>query len=586
MRFANVTGAILAPVALLLLLVPLTVIAKPNSRLQPRFDKDAGIHRLAQVARIASRQDVVAMGDQRQLLYDAGISDANLGDGRVVSARVYCCGGPNEESEAIWVYVPPSTEVVVGDVIEVRMGDPKASGSLAAINVVQRIRAKPEEVPAKCHWDPPDDYKWARNLYCEGIEQEGWVHRGGIYNMWMKPRGDAAAEAQIQAAAAAPTAPAAAPATAAAAAAGLTAGAELFAMGDAPGALAAWEPLAQDGQQTAQLLALSLYETGAGVPRNDVRSADLYERLGERNANVDYPFVLSVWQPKADAGDAAAQYVVGWLHLMRAEGAAEQVEGVGWLAKSAGQDYGLAEWALGEWYARGEGVKKDEKEAFKWFQRGADHGNARAAYYVGVAYENGRGVRRSDEEAVRWYRTAGERGEAEGAHNYANMLAAGDGVARNEALAIEWYRKGAALGSSNAANNIGLAYATGRGVPNDMAQAYQWFNAAMARPFRLLDVQHGEANLRRAAGTVSSTARLQAKLKLAQMCADGQGLPQDDVQAWFWYELVTTSPEFRSSTAGTPEAQAIQKAQAEIAARLSSSSLARAQAKVRAWPYP
>jgi len=179
-----------------LALVPLTLFAKPHSRLQPRFDKDAGIYRLAQVGGIASRQDIVSMGEQRHLLDDAGISDADLGDGRVVSARVYCCGGPNEESEAIWAYVPTSIEVVVGDVIEVRMGDPKATGSLAEINLVLRIRAKPDELPAKCHWDPPDEGKWARNLYCEGIEQEGWVHKGGIYNMWMKPRGDAAADAQ------------------------------------------------------------------------------------------------------------------------------------------------------------------------------------------------------------------------------------------------------------------------------------------------------------------------------------------------------------------------------------------------------
>lgn len=183
--------SVAALVSLAVIFAPSTLLA--GSRLQPRFEKDAGIHRLAQVTRIASRLDVLQMGEQRQLLMDAGIPDAGLGDKRVVSARVYCCGGPNEESEAIWAYVPTSIDVVVGDVIEVRMGDSKANhGNLALVSVVLKVRATPDEVPGKCHWDPPDEGKWARNLFCEGIEQEGWVHRGGIYNMWMKPRDDAA----------------------------------------------------------------------------------------------------------------------------------------------------------------------------------------------------------------------------------------------------------------------------------------------------------------------------------------------------------------------------------------------------------
>lgn len=178
-------------VSLALIFSPSTLLAE--SRLQPRSQKDAGIHRLAQVTRIASRLDVLQMGDHRQLLVDAGIPDEDLGDNRVVSARVYCCGGPNEESEAIWAYVPPSINVGVGDVIEVRMGDSKANhGNLALVNVAREVRATQDEVPGKCHWDPPDERMRARNLFCEGIEQEGWVHRGGLYNMWMKPRDDAA----------------------------------------------------------------------------------------------------------------------------------------------------------------------------------------------------------------------------------------------------------------------------------------------------------------------------------------------------------------------------------------------------------
>ncbi|MBS0578895.1 MAG: sel1 repeat family protein [Proteobacteria bacterium] len=574
------TRFVVALASLLLTFLPSTLLAA--SRLQPRSDKDAGIHRLAQVQRIASRLDVLQMGQHRQLLLDAGIADADLGDNRVVSARVYCCGGPNEEGEAIWAWVPPSIDTVVGDVIEVRMGDPKAKhGTVALINMVLDVRATPGEIPGKCHWDPPDEGKWARNLYCEGIEQEGWVHRGLVYNMWMKPRDDAATETQLAAKAAAPV-----PVPIASGGGdSLASGAALFAAGDAAGALAAWEPLAQNGNQTAEVLLLTLYSSGAGVTRDMVRAWDLREQLTGHHEAIDYDFALSVWQPRADAGEAAGQYAVGALRMERGQDTSEVGEAVRWLTKAADQSYGVAEWTLGECYAEGTGVKRDEQRAVQLFRRGAEHGSAQAAFSLGAAYEHGRGVRKSDADAVHWYQVAAEGGEGEAALNYANMLDAGRGVPRNSALAAEWYRKGAALGSASAANNLGMSYAMGRGVPRDMVQAYEWFCAAMSRPTRLQNFEQGDANLRRAAGSVSARGRIEANLALARMSAEGQGLPQDDVHAWFWYELVTSSAEFKSSMASTPDGQAVLQAQSRTASRLRPASLTRAQAMARAWAY-
>jgi|GEM_PF-1138195 len=160
-----------------------------HTRLLPRFESDAGIVRLAQVQAVASQADVQGMGVHRQFLLEAGIAERDLGGGRVVSTRVYCCGGPNEESEALWAYVPPAIDLAVGDVVEMRMGDPAVKGRLEGVNVVLAIAATAAEVPGRCRWVPPDETKWVRVLYCDGIESKGWIHKeGGLYPMWLKPR--------------------------------------------------------------------------------------------------------------------------------------------------------------------------------------------------------------------------------------------------------------------------------------------------------------------------------------------------------------------------------------------------------------
>ena len=47
---------------------------------------------------------------------------------------------------------------------------------------------------------------------------------------------------------------------------------------------------------------------------------------------------------------------------------------------------------LGSWYLVGEGVPKDSAEAVKWYRKAADQGNAGAQNNLGLMYANGDGV--------------------------------------------------------------------------------------------------------------------------------------------------------------------------------------------------
>src|ERR1017187_10354791 len=67
-----------------------------------------------------------------------------------------------------------------------------------------------------------------------------------------------------------------------------------------------------------------------------------------------------------------------------------------------------AQFNLGFSYAQGEGVAKDEVEAVKWFRKAAEQNHAKAQYNLGFCYHNGQGVAKDEVEAVKWYRKAAE----------------------------------------------------------------------------------------------------------------------------------------------------------------------------------
>ncbi len=168
---------------------------------------------------VASRQDILATESHYQFLLSAGIPDVQLGDGRLIVMRIYCCGGSIEEDQAIWVYVPPELTVGAGDIVEVRMGRVPAKTDPGVVNTVVMVRQKADQAPnGPCFWQPDNPSLWMRIVYCDGIEKDGWVERKGLRKMWYKPAADAGAAPSISATpdaldAAAPVAvPAAAPA--------------------------------------------------------------------------------------------------------------------------------------------------------------------------------------------------------------------------------------------------------------------------------------------------------------------------------------------------------------------------------------
>ena len=134
------------------------------------------------------------------------------------------------------------------------------------------------------------------------------------------------------------------------------------------------------------------------------------------------------------------QYVKGVQYLHAGKNAA----GFKLVLKAAERGYvGLS---LGNCYAEGRGVRKNEKEAFKWYLRAAQQGSDMdiAQAVVGSWYEEGRGVEKNEAEAFRYYSMEGA---ARGwPCKVARCYEHGIGVEKNIDEAIKWYRKSIAKG--------------------------------------------------------------------------------------------------------------------------------------------
>jgi len=82
---------------------------------------------------------------------------------------------------------------------------------------------------------------------------------------------------------------------------------------------------------------------------------------------------------------------------------------------------------LGDFYAFGWGVRKDDQQAVAWYRRAGPEGEsardpaAPAEYYTGLRYWKGEGVPRNEAEARRWFERSAEGGYSKAADLLSQM---------------------------------------------------------------------------------------------------------------------------------------------------------------------
>jgi len=204
----------------------------------------------------------------------------------------------------------------------------------------------------------------------------------------------------------------------------------------------------------------------AGVPRNEAKAVELFERA-------------------AAVGHARAQINLGILYLRGQGVTRDLVQARAWLEKAAASGDPQALYALGRALSDSSGqAMPDPVRAADLFRRAAEKGHVLAGLRYGLALSEGNGVKRDPAAAQRWLMQAHQSGIPEAALAMADLAAhtpASRDKAANEQVvksALSWYEMAARGGVPSAQFKLANAYFAGVGLPRDPVQAQQWYTRA------------------------------------------------------------------------------------------------------------
>ncbi|HEV2955313.1 MAG TPA: bifunctional trypsin-like peptidase domain-containing/SEL1-like repeat protein [Xanthobacteraceae bacterium] len=155
-----------------------------------------------------------------------------------------------------------------------------------------------------------------------------------------------------------------------------------------------------------------------------------------------------------------------------------------WYRRAADAGYAAAQANLGNLYASGRGVARNDVEAVRLYQLAAEQGYAQAQNDLGTMYQRGLGgLAQNDVEAVRLYRLAANQGYATAQSNLGYMYANGrGGLAQNDVEAVRLYRLAAEQGNHHGQANLGRMYEEGRGgLRQNIAEAVRLYRLAAAQ---------------------------------------------------------------------------------------------------------
>ena len=98
--------------------------------------------------------------------------------------------------------------------------------------------------------------------------------------------------------------------------------------------------------------------------------------------DFDEPVTAPCTRTEAEAGDATAQFGLAF----RFVALEDYTEAMSWYLKAADQNHHLAQFNLGQMFARGQGTERNDSTAVMWIRRAANGGDAGAQFDLGNRY--------------------------------------------------------------------------------------------------------------------------------------------------------------------------------------------------------
>jgi TPR repeat protein len=182
----------------------------------------------------------------------------------------------------------------------------------------------------------------------------------------------------------------------------------------------------------------------------------------------------------ANAGDIAAAFELGERYTF-GEGSVDvdYNEAIRWYRLAADQGHIPAQMRIGEAYRYGDGVKQSFSEAMRFLRLAADTGFAPAQYQVALMYLGDTGFDRDLNEYRHWLELGAAQNHIRSMEALADLLVDPQVGPVDYAQALQLYGFAAERGDGNAQFDLGIMYAEGEGVPVDNAEAYYWISLSI-----------------------------------------------------------------------------------------------------------
>ena len=215
--------------------------------------------------------------------------------------------------------------------------------------------------------------------------------------------------------------------------------------------------------------------------------------------------------PRARAGDAASQTLLGEIYSRGLGVALDFDEALRWYARAARQGVPEAQLQMALALLAEDA---DSQEARSLMRAAADGGHGKAMFNQAQLLLNDRPGRAGQSAAFAYFRRAAEAGIADAQYALAQYYAAGTSPAfHDEVEARRWLDRAARQGFDSAQQELGLYYIDGVGGVRDFDRGFAWTARAAH------------------AGNVAAQAQL------AKLLWSGIGIAPDDTQAAAWYIL-------------------------------------------------
>jgi hypothetical protein len=153
-------------------------------------------------------------------------------------------------------------------------------------------------------------------------------------------------------------------------------------------------------------LLLTLLVAYPAFPADFHKGMDAFEK-------GDYATALKIWEPIAKEGDTSAQFQLGNMYTNGHGVTIDHKTAYKWYLLAARQGYAAAESSVGFAYRRGLGVKRDRKVSIEWYTAAAEKGFIPAQIGLGIMHTTGGRAKRNNTAAYMWWSIAAMLGDKE-----------------------------------------------------------------------------------------------------------------------------------------------------------------------------